>query len=82
MLDDPSHVVMGKEPVLDGTERIGYVTSANFGYTVGKSIAYGYLPVERAGQGSRVEIEYFGRRYPATVSEEPLYDPAMSRLRS
>ena len=82
VLDDPSHVVMGKEPILDGAERVGYVTSANFGYTVGKSIAYGYLPVERAEVGGRLEIEYFGRRYPATVSEEPLYDPAMSRLRS
>ena len=58
------------------------MTSANFGYTVGRSIAYGYLPVERAEVGGRLEIEYFGRRYPATVSKEPLYDPAMTRLRS
>jgi glycine cleavage system aminomethyltransferase T len=28
-----------------------------------------------------VEIEYFGRRIPATVSAEPLFDPGMERLR-
>ena len=31
--------------------------------------------------GATVEIEYFGRRYPATVSAEPLVDPSMSRIR-
>jgi hypothetical protein len=31
--------------------------------------------------GDSVEIEYFGRRITATVSEEPLYDPKMTRLR-
>lgn len=82
VFDDPAHVVMGKEPILVEGERIGYVTSANFGYAVGKSIAYGYLPPEQAEVGTRVEIEYFGRRYPATVTHEPLYDPKMARLKS
>ena len=76
LFDDRTHLVMGKEPVLKGDRRIGYVTSANFGYTVGRSIAYAYLPAEHAEVGTSVEVEYFGRRYPATVSEEPLYDPA------
>ena len=81
-LDDPSHVVMGKEPILDGERVLGYVTSANTGYTVGKSIAYGYLPIECATAGTRLTIEYFGRRYEATVTEEPLFDPSQSKLRS
>ena len=82
VFDDPAHVVLGKEPILDGEERIGYVTSANFGYTVGKSIAYGYLPLERADAGNRFDVEYFGRRYPARVSDEPLYDREMARLKA
>ena len=81
LLDDQSAVMMGKEPILQGAQVVGYVTSANFGYTVGRSIAYGYLPRELAVQGSRLEIQYFGRRYPATVAKEPLYDPEMSRLK-
>ncbi len=81
-LDDPSHVVMGKEPILDGEQVLGYVTSANVGYTVGKSIAYGYLPVRYATTGTQVTVEYLGRLYAATVTDEPLYDPNHTKLRS
>jgi dimethylglycine oxidase len=73
---------MGKEPILDGERVLGYVTSANCGYTVGTGIAYGYLPVAHASPGARVEVQYFDRRYGATVSTEPLYDPKGLRLRS
>ncbi len=80
-LDDPTAVVMGKEPILDGDHRLGYVTSANYGYTVGRFIVYGYLPVEAATEGTQVEVEYFGQRLPATVVREPLFDPRGERLR-
>jgi glycine cleavage system aminomethyltransferase T len=81
-LDDPRAVVMGKEPILDGNRALGYVTSANDGYSVGAFIAYGYLPVEYATPGAQVEIEYFGARYKATVVKDPLYDPKGVKLRS
>jgi heterotetrameric sarcosine oxidase gamma subunit len=80
-LDDPAVVVMGKEPILDGQRLLGYVTSANYGYSVRQSIAYGYLPVEYAKPGTKVEIQFFGKRYPATVAREPLFDPKGIRLR-
>jgi glycine cleavage system aminomethyltransferase T/glycine/D-amino acid oxidase-like deaminating enzyme len=81
LLDDPSVVVMGKEPVLvDGTPA-GYVTSAAYGYTLGRSLAYAWLPSGAAAPGSRVEVAYFGERHPASVAEEPLFDPSMSRIR-
>ena len=79
--DDREAVVMGREPVLDGGRPAGYVTSAAFGYTVGRSIAYAWLPAEQAAQGTRVTIESFGDRLPATVTKEPLFDPEMRRLR-
>ena len=79
VLDDPAHVVLGKEPVLVDGIPAGYVTSAAHGYTIGRSIAYAWLPALEVG--AAVEIEYFGRRYPATVSAEPLVDPSMSRIR-
>lgn len=77
---DGKSVVMGKEPVFVEGEKAGYVTSAAFGYTVGKPIAYAYLP-SGVGEGDKVEIEYFGRRVGAHVAAEPLYDPSMSCLR-
>ena len=58
------------------------VTSAGYGFTVGKSIAYGYLPAELARPGSRVEVELFGKTIPATVEREPLHDPKGERIRA
>jgi glycine cleavage system aminomethyltransferase T len=49
---------------------------------VGASIAYAYLPVELAVPGTRSEVEVFGERVPATVSEEPLWDPKGERIRA
>ncbi|MFF0015061.1 FAD-dependent oxidoreductase [Streptomyces sp. NPDC005374] len=80
-IDDPRAVVMGKEPVYDGDRAVGYVTSAAFGHTIGKGIAYAWLPAELATTGRALHIGYFDQRVEATVAEEPLFDPTMSRLR-
>ncbi|GGV03605.1 sarcosine dehydrogenase [Streptomyces filipinensis] len=80
-IEDPRSVVMGKEPVYDGERAVGYVTSAAYGYTIGKGIAYAWLPAELAVPGTTVHIGYFDQRVEAVVAEEPLFDPAMSRLR-
>jgi len=58
------------------------VTSAAFGYTVGKGIVYAYLPVELAVEGTTVEVEYFGARHAATVTNDPLWDPKGERLKA
>lgn len=80
-LDDPAAVVLGKEPVfVDGTPA-GYVTSAAYGYTLGRGIAYAWLPAGAAVPGTAVHIEYFGEKIPATVRQEPLFDPQMERIR-
>lgn len=84
-IDEPGAVVLGKEPVLstDGNSRaIGYVTSTDFGYTLGKHIAYAYLPTTFADKGRKVHLLYFGERIPATVDDDPLFDPTMSRLKA
>lgn len=81
-LDDPGALVLGKEPVFSGGQPCGYVTSAAYGYTIGRGIAYAWLPSEVAVPGRGVQIEYFGEKVAATVAEEPLFDPKMTRLRS
>ncbi|POX42720.1 sarcosine dehydrogenase [Streptomyces sp. Ru73] len=80
-IDDPSAVVMGKEPVFEGDCTVGYVTSAAYGYTIGKGIAYAWLPAELATPGRTLHIGYFDQSIPAVVTEEPLFDPKMQRLR-
>jgi dimethylglycine oxidase len=80
--DDPTAVVMGKEPIWADGRVVSYVTSASYGYSVGRGIVYGYLPVELATVGTPVEVEYFGERLGATVADEPLWDPKGERLRA
>lgn len=81
-LDRPDVALMGKEPIFAGGTPVGYVTSTNYGYSIGKQIAYGYLPGDHAKEGAKVEIEYFGERHSAIVASEPLFDPRGRRLRS
>ncbi|GAB2783490.1 GcvT family protein [Streptomyces daliensis] len=80
-LDDPAAVVMGKEPVYADGVAAGYVTSAAYGYTVGRCVAYAWLPAAASVPGTPVHINYFGEKVPATVAQEPLYDPEMARIR-
>ncbi|MGK4909004.1 GcvT family protein [Streptomyces albus] len=80
-LDDPAAMVMGGEPVhVDGTAA-GYVTSAGYGYSVGRCVAYAWVPARAAVPGTSVAVEYFGEKVAATVAEEPLFDPEMARIR-
>jgi glycine cleavage system aminomethyltransferase T len=79
-VDDGTSIVLGKEPVYVDGSAAGYVTSAAYGYTVRKPIAYAWLPAS-VSEGDAVEVEYFGKRIAATVSAEPLFDPGMERLR-
>ena len=69
-------------PILLDGKKVGYVTSANFGYTVGKSIAYGYLPAEQAVPGTRAAVRIFDREVEGTVTTEPIFDPKGERIRA
>ncbi|WP_033293825.1 FAD-dependent oxidoreductase [Amycolatopsis jejuensis] len=64
--------MQGREPVYAEGRPAGFVTSGAFGYTVGKNLAYAWLPVEYTRPRTPVEIEYFGERLAARVAAEPL----------
>ncbi|GAA1799639.1 FAD-dependent oxidoreductase [Planosporangium flavigriseum] len=81
-LDDPAAVVMGKEPVYVNGVPAGYVTSASYGYSIGRTVAYAWLPAVASVPGTGVTIGYFGAQLPATVAAEPLFDAQMERIRS
>src|SRR5712692_6465683 len=80
VLDDPRSVALGSEPVRIGGEVAGRITSGGYGYTVGRSIAYAYVPAS-AGTGTEVEVEIFGTWVPGRVADEPLFDPKGARVR-
>jgi glycine cleavage system aminomethyltransferase T len=49
---------------------------------VGKSIAYGYLPLEAAKPGAQFETELFGERIKMTVEKGPLFDAKGEHVKS
>ena len=70
------------DPIFDGDRFLGAVTSAGYGFTVDKNIAMGFLPIDKATEGTDVEIQIIGTRYPAKVVAEPIFDPANERPRA
>ncbi len=79
-LDGPPHFY-GSECIWHGGRVVGTTSSAGYGHTLATNIAYGYIPVDLAGEGE-FQIEAFGERYDARRVDGPLYDPGMERLKS
>jgi 4-methylaminobutanoate oxidase (formaldehyde-forming) len=85
-IDDPEVVLLGRETIYRDGVRVGWLTSAGFGYTVGKPLGYGYV---RNAEGvdpafvlsGSYELEAAGARMRANVSLEPFYDPLDARVR-
>ena len=85
-VDDPEPLLLGDEPLYRDGALCGRITSGAFGHTVGTSVGLGY--VENADgvdagfiRSGAYEVEIAARRYPATVSLRPLYDPRGERVR-
>ena len=81
-LEDPSAIGLGNEPIFQDGKVVGWITSGGYGYTVKKSIAYGYLPLSLAKPGTQLETELFGERIALTVEKEPLFDPKGERIKA
>jgi 4-methylaminobutanoate oxidase (formaldehyde-forming) len=81
-LGESRAVALGSEPVRVGDRLVGRVTSGGYGYTVGKSVAYAYLPAADAEPGTEVAVEIFGEWVSGWVTPEPLFDPEGSRIRA
>ncbi|MCQ3936274.1 MAG: hypothetical protein DPW18_04415 [Chloroflexi bacterium] len=81
-LDDDRTIVLGKEPIRADGRTVGWVASGGFGYSVMKSIAYAYLPMEFAKAGTKLEIECFGEQVGAEVAPSVLWDPKGERIKA
>ncbi len=84
-LDDPEPLLFHNEPVVRDGEIVGYLTSGNYGHTLGGAIGLGYVPC--VGESvddllaSSYEIDVAGTRVQATASSRSLYDPKSARVR-
>jgi dimethylglycine oxidase len=72
--------VYGGEAIHADGGVVGRVRSAGYGFTVGRNIALGYVPVELE-EGAEVGIEVFGEIVPAEIARDVLYDPENVRVR-
>jgi 4-methylaminobutanoate oxidase (formaldehyde-forming) len=85
LVEDPEPLLYGNEPVLRDGRWLGYVRAGAYGHTLGGSVGLAMLedpaglPAE-AIDGTRVEVEIAGVRYPARTSVRPFYDPSRSRI--
>ena len=70
----------GGEPIFKGETGIGRVTSGAYGYSVGMSLALGY--VKGAEPGDEVHVMVLGRPHRARILEYPPFDPDGARLRA
>jgi 4-methylaminobutanoate oxidase (formaldehyde-forming) len=80
-VSDDDLPVFGGETILYQGEVVSLATSAAFGFSVGKTILYGYLPTELAAQ-TEFELESFSQRHPIRRVQGPLYDPQNQRLKA
>ena len=84
--DDPETVVCSRSTIFRNGERVGYLSSAGFGYTLNQWIGYGYVRSDRPIDAEYVlsgdyEVEVATRRVPCKVHLAPLYDPKMERVK-
>jgi len=86
-VDDPDVVLLGRETIYRNGERVGWLSSAGWGYTVEKNIGLGYVRDTEGVDADFVlsgdyELEVATERVPANVFLKPLYDPEMKRVKA
>ena len=86
ILEDPEPLLYHNEPIWRDDIIVGYITSSMFGHTIGRSIGMGYVNNEDGAtpdfvKSGSYEIEIACKRYPASASLQPSYDPKNERIR-
>lgn len=64
----------GNESVWSAGKIVGYTTSGAYGYNVGYSVAFAYLPPFLGVPGSEVHVELLGELRPAEILPKPPLD--------
>ena len=85
-LTDPEPLLYHNEPVLRDGEIVGYLSSGNYGHTLGAAVGMGYVPCEGESAadvlGSTYEIDVCGTKVKAEASLKPMYDPKGERAKA
>jgi 4-methylaminobutanoate oxidase (formaldehyde-forming) len=86
-VEDPEVALVGRETILRNGETVGYLTSGGYGYTIGKSIGYGYVRnPQGVGDGFLQSGVYAlvvaNDVVPATIGLRAFLDPRNMRVKS
>ena len=73
--------MVADEPIFDGEDVVGFVTSGGYAHYSKQSVALGFVPTDMAVDGRRFAIEILGDRRTATIITTPLVDPDGARMR-
>ncbi|MBE1285231.1 MAG: FAD-dependent oxidoreductase [Rhodobacteraceae bacterium] len=84
-LTDAEPLLFHNEPILRDGEYVGYLSSGNYGHTLGAAVGLGYVPCEgeKAADvlASTYEIDVCGVKVKAEASLKPMYDPKSERVK-
>ena len=86
-IEDPDVILLGRETIYRNGERVGWLTSGGWGYSVNKNIGYGYVRHPAGVDDAFLfsgdyELEVATERHPCQIERAALYDPAMARVKS
>jgi len=71
----------GYEPVWQGDKLAGFVTSGDYGHSLGKSLAMAIINTDLTEPGTELSVHVVGKRCPATVIAPSPYDPGGKAMR-
>ncbi len=85
-LTDPNVLLYHNEPIFLDGKITGFVTSANYGHTLGAAIGMGYVShpggvTPELIANAKFEIEVAGRKVRAEASLKPFHDPTSARMK-
>jgi len=70
------------DPIWAGDKLVGVVTSGAYGHHTETNLAMGYVDPEHAAAGTSLAIDIIGKRSPATIPAEPMFDAPHERPRA
>ncbi len=86
-VDQTGIMLFGRETLYRNDQRVGWLSSGGFGYSIEKHIGYGYV---RNAEGVDIDylksgeysLEIASKRYPREIHLSPPYDPEMKKIRT
>ncbi|WP_020593581.1 GcvT family protein [Kiloniella laminariae] len=85
-VDDPNVVLLGRETIYRNGQRVGWLTSAGYGFTIEKNIGYGYVRcrdgVDMAYlKSGSYQLEVGTELFDCAIQFKALYDPEMQKIK-